>query len=393
MNKLEIETEEEDAEEEDIRPLTRSTGVGGAAVAKSSLSSSIFGRNGKLVAATAALIGVVGTMYLLGGENNNNGAATASAGGGGGGPTILEPSTTINASSTSSSSARPHHHFENAYLDVPQLQLRSTTEEPSADDDYYSLESMRSRFDASKSKLFDKLRFDYGAKLFDRISMANADDPRLSLGRMVLTSPSLADSGMQPHEGGISWNRLKRKLQMKLLRVQLRAAGEPERQQGTGAARRRRARRTASTTTTSSEKSSLFPYRRDSTRRRRRRRRSRRRLEAAADDQRRKMIPFIWATGKAKLRQSELNCREQVSVLPFSSFHLYCYLTCFLSKGGHSAAAAHGNYFSESYTAVLERSLRAVFESVGLYFVGRNYAMGGTSSGPEIASCVDAVFG
>jgi hypothetical protein len=47
--------------------------------------------------------------------------------------------------------------------------------------------------------------------------------------------------------------------------------------------------------------------------------------------------------------------------------------------GGHSAAAGHGNLFNESYTAFLTRAVDHVFGSIGIEFVGRNYAMGGTS--------------
>jgi hypothetical protein len=61
------------------------------------------------------------------------------------------------------------------------------------------------------------------------------------------------------------------------------------------------------------------------------------------------MIPFIWATG------------------------------------GHSASAGHGNYHNESYTAAMERAAIGVFEAAGIHFIGRNYAMGGTGSGPELA--------
>jgi hypothetical protein len=47
----------------------------------------------------------------------------------------------------------------------------------------------------------------------------------------------------------------------------------------------------------------------------------------------------------------------------------------------------------ESYTAVMERAVKDIFATVGLHFIGRNYAMGGTSSGPEIAMCIKEVFG
>ena len=63
------------------------------------------------------------------------------------------------------------------------------------------------------------------------------------------------------------------------------------------------------------------------------------------------------------------------------------------ATGGHSAAAAHGNLLDESYTAVLEKGSFPIFEAVGLHFTARNYGMGGTSCGMEIASCMKEVFG
>lgn len=62
-------------------------------------------------------------------------------------------------------------------------------------------------------------------------------------------------------------------------------------------------------------------------------------------------------------------------------------------NGGHSSSAGHGNFFRESYTANLERRVKPVLASLGIDFEGRNYAMGGTSSGEEIAFCSQAVFG
>jgi hypothetical protein len=70
------------------------------------------------------------------------------------------------------------------------------------------------------------------------------------------------------------------------------------------------------------------------------------------------------------------------------SFEKYVWAT-----GGHSAAAAHGNLFNESYTAFLERDLKDVFGSIGIDFEGRNYAMGGTGSAAEIAMCFEEIFG
>jgi hypothetical protein len=58
-----------------------------------------------------------------------------------------------------------------------------------------------------------------------------------------------------------------------------------------------------------------------------------------------------------------------------------------------SASAGHGNLFNESYTATLERNGQGIFDAVGMKLEGRNYAMGGTSSAWEIASCMEEIFG
>ena len=63
------------------------------------------------------------------------------------------------------------------------------------------------------------------------------------------------------------------------------------------------------------------------------------------------------------------------------------------ATGGHSACAAHGNLHRESYTATLERALREPFAALGLHFVGRNFAGGGLSSGPEVGFCIESIFG
>ncbi|KAL7571160.1 hypothetical protein ACA910_014761 [Epithemia clementina (nom. ined.)] len=63
------------------------------------------------------------------------------------------------------------------------------------------------------------------------------------------------------------------------------------------------------------------------------------------------------------------------------------------ATGGHSAAAGHGNLRNESYTAVLQAKARPLFQAVQLHFVARPYAMGGTSCGNEINTCLPAIFG
>jgi hypothetical protein len=63
------------------------------------------------------------------------------------------------------------------------------------------------------------------------------------------------------------------------------------------------------------------------------------------------------------------------------------------ATGGHSSTAGHGNLFDESYTAVMEKTVKTVFSAVGIDFAARNYAAGGTSSAPEAAWCVEEIFG
>lgn len=56
-------------------------------------------------------------------------------------------------------------------------------------------------------------------------------------------------------------------------------------------------------------------------------------------------------------------------------------------------SAGHGNLYNESYTAMMEHSVQPIFESVGIAFQGRNYAMGGMRSAPEFALCQESIFG
>ncbi|CAB9505449.1 expressed unknown protein [Seminavis robusta] len=63
------------------------------------------------------------------------------------------------------------------------------------------------------------------------------------------------------------------------------------------------------------------------------------------------------------------------------------------ATGGHSASAGHGNLFRESYTANMDRALTPILASIGLDFEARNYAMGGTDSAEEVALCWNSIFG
>ncbi|CAJ1945090.1 unnamed protein product [Cylindrotheca closterium] len=63
------------------------------------------------------------------------------------------------------------------------------------------------------------------------------------------------------------------------------------------------------------------------------------------------------------------------------------------ANGGHSQAAAHGNPYSESYTAVLTEDLKPVWKAMGIDFVGRNYAVGGMPATPIMSTCSKEIFG
>jgi len=60
---------------------------------------------------------------------------------------------------------------------------------------------------------------------------------------------------------------------------------------------------------------------------------------------------------------------------------------------GSSAAAGHGNLFSQSKTYALEKMANKVFSAAGLNFIGKNYAMDGMDSGPELGMCMESIYG
>jgi hypothetical protein len=62
------------------------------------------------------------------------------------------------------------------------------------------------------------------------------------------------------------------------------------------------------------------------------------------------------------------------------------------ATGGHSLTAGH-NLYDESYTAFLEKAAAPLLRRVGIEFTACNYAMGGASSGAEMALCHDEIFG
>ena len=61
--------------------------------------------------------------------------------------------------------------------------------------------------------------------------------------------------------------------------------------------------------------------------------------------------------------------------------------------GGDSSAAGHGNLLSQSYTSILQETVQHSFEQLGIQFQAKNYGMGQYSSGPELALCINEVYG
>ena len=60
---------------------------------------------------------------------------------------------------------------------------------------------------------------------------------------------------------------------------------------------------------------------------------------------------------------------------------------------GDSSAAGHGNKYEQAYTAVLQETVSAHFEALGIQFEAKNYGMGNYHSAPELALCMNEIFG
>jgi hypothetical protein len=172
-----------------------------------------------------------------------------------------------------------------------------------------------------RNKFHERMKVDYGEEAFKSM-WVNSKNGQVIGDRVVFSADTNSD---------VSYNKFKRKLQLKVLRMQLNLVEEMRNLKGCDC--------------TKSESSPQI---------------SRRRLET------------------------------QTVVLPEIPSH---YERFVWSTGGHSAAAGHGNLYNESYTAFLERGIRNVFTSIGMDFVGRNYAMGGMDSAPNLALCNEAVYG
>ena len=63
------------------------------------------------------------------------------------------------------------------------------------------------------------------------------------------------------------------------------------------------------------------------------------------------------------------------------------------ATAGDSSAAGHGNMFNQTYSSILEKTVRPIFDQLGIEFVSRNYGMGWYNSAPELAFCMEAVYG
>ena len=78
----------------------------------------------------------------------------------------------------------------------------------------------------------------------------------------------------------------------------------------------------------------------------------------------------------------------EAQTLPLSRKSTFTWVTA-----GDSAAASHGNMYSQSYTAVLEQTVKQAFDVVGIQFVAKNRATSDIGSAPELALCQNAIYG
>ena len=196
---------------------------------------------------------------------------------------------------------------------------------------------------SAKERLLTKLRTDYGEKYFEDIYV-DAE------GRYRPFYPITPD--------GDSWSILKRKLMIKILSAQVTSKQQESNVDGICDCLTNKALSATA---------------------------GRRRLEADSGGNGDSSI----TTDKA-LEEPD---KPDDSDVPVSSAVKTIFERYVWSTGGHSAAAAHGNMFNESYTSYMESDLVDVFASVGIEFEGRNYAMGGTGSAAEIAMCWEEIFG
>jgi hypothetical protein len=187
----------------------------------------------------------------------------------------------------------------------------------------------------ARDAMISKLQEDYGKEYYDRMFVFN----KKSRGRMALHGPDEDSSSGST----LSRDRFKRKLTMKILKMQTAILEQESNVEGCDC-------------TPSFEEEAET----DETKLRHRRRR--------------------------RLQDDDESSTQQPS-FP-DTYSNFVWVT-----GGHSAAAGHGNLHNESMTAYMERTVQGVFASVGIAFTGRNYAMGGTPSGPELALCQEAIFG
>jgi hypothetical protein len=81
------------------------------------------------------------------------------------------------------------------------------------------------------------------------------------------------------------------------------------------------------------------------------------------------------------------------NINPTTTTDPYYFTRWVYAAAGHSSAAGHGNFERDSYSAVLSRAIQPVFGSIGIDFEARNYGMTSMPSAPELALCIDSVYG
>lgn len=97
--------------------------------------------------------------------------------------------------------------------------------------------------------------------------------------------------------------------------------------------------------------------------------------------------------GEGKVVADASSSREGSSSMEDHHHHAAHFSRFVWTTAGHSIAAGHGNLFNETMTAVLERRVTDVFSVIGIDFEARNFGIGGSTSGPEFALCMESIYG
>lgn len=106
-----------------------------------------------------------------------------------------------------------------------------------------------------------------------------------------------------------------------------------------------------------------------------------------------KQAPLFYARYFGRRLKRRILMKHMQAVMLSKSSSEIADVTFTWVTAGDGAAAAHGNLYSQSYTAIIQDTVESSFEAIGVRFEAKNYGMGQYSSGPELSLCMNEVFG